>query len=79
MILNSITDHSSYAVQYIPEAYLFYNWRFVLLNPLHLFSLFSQPSLLATRDLFSVSIGLYFVLFVLIHIYVRCAFTFHLV
>ena len=33
-----IIDHIPYALYYIPVAYLFYYWRFVPLNPLHLFN-----------------------------------------
>lgn len=37
-----ITCHILYAGYFISEAYFFYNWRFILLNPLYLFcSLFS--------------------------------------
>ena len=31
---SNIIDHIPYAVYYILMAYLFYNWRFVSLNPL---------------------------------------------
>jgi len=34
----SITDQIPYTVYCIPVAYLFYYWRFVPLNPLHLFN-----------------------------------------
>ena len=33
----SITDRIPYVVHYIPTTYLFYNWKFVSLNPLCLF------------------------------------------
>ena len=33
----NIIDHISHSVCYIPVAYLLYNWKFVPLNPLHLF------------------------------------------
>ena len=32
-----IMNHIPYTVCYIPAAYLFYDWRFVTVNPLHLF------------------------------------------
>lgn len=32
---SSIIDYIHYAVDYIPAPHLFYNWYFVLLNPLH--------------------------------------------
>ena len=37
MVLESV-DHISYAVYYIPMAYLFCNWRSVTLNPFHIIS-----------------------------------------
>ena len=33
----SVTDRIPYVVHYIPMTRLFYNWKFVSLNPLHLF------------------------------------------
>ena len=48
---DSITDQIPYAVYCIPVAYLFYYWRFVPLNPLHLFN----PPSLALSPLASTS------------------------
>ena len=40
----NIIDHISYAVYYIPVTYLFYKWRFINLNPFHLFHPDFTPS-----------------------------------
>ena len=48
----SIIDYIPYAVCYISVAYLFYNWKFVPLNPLHTF----HPPTLETTNVFSVPI-----------------------
>ena len=54
----NIIDHISYAVHYIPMAYLFYNWKFLPLNPVHP----SLSSPLAITHLFSVFMSV-FILF----------------
>jgi len=74
-----LTSH--HAVHYIPMPYLFYNWKCVPLEPLHLFCLPSHPhSAQASTILFFVSVmfdfGLVwcvcsFVLFFRFHIHVK--------
>ena len=75
-----------YSLCYIPGPYLFYNWMFIPLNPLHLFCFYLITlSPLATIHLFSVSVSL-FILFCVLHsIYkvrsysIFLSLTFHLV
>ena len=43
---HSSTTYSHHAVHYIPRTYLFYNWRFVSVNPVHPFHTHTHPSLL---------------------------------
>ena len=54
-----IIDYISYAAYYIPVAYLFYRWRFMLFNPLHL----SPPTII------SVHLGLFLFYFVLFFVF----------
>ena len=49
----SITNYSHHAVPSIHMTYLFYNWKFLLFEPLHPFR---HPLPLATANLFSVSV-----------------------
>ena len=77
----NIVDHIPYAVQHIPVTCLLQNWKLCLLISFIYFSHPFSPSLLATTQLFSVSMNLFsFVLFALIfrfHVWVRsCAISF---
>ena len=54
----NIIDHIPYVVYHNPLAYLFHNWRFVPLNPHHLFCPLT-PSPLATTWVFSASMSLF--------------------
>ena len=38
-----LSDHIPYAVFFTPMTYLFYNWTFVPLSPLHPFCLLPNP------------------------------------
>ena len=44
-------DFISYSVYDIPMTYLFYNWQFVSVNPLHLFSPTLHPALSSNHQL----------------------------
>ena len=52
-------------LNYIPMTHLFYNWRFI---PFTYLTHFAHPLLLATTNLFSVSVSLFFLCFVCLDI-----------
>ena len=52
-------------LNYIPMTYLFYNWRFI---PFTFLIHFSHPLPLATTNLFSISVSLFFLCFVCLYI-----------
>ena len=47
---DNIIDYIPYVVRFITVIYLFYNWKFVLRNSLHLFHPYSFPLLAALNE-----------------------------
>ena len=64
-IPNTLLLTSHQIVHYIPVAYLFYNWKFVLFDPFHLFCPPPNPCILQTPIRSLCELGFYFIFLVL--------------